>query len=259
MGVKTLLCLSASGVADRIRLLVAGRKLAQTAGRHFGMAWLRNHDCGADFDNLFEMQDSSVTDKMPEAIASCYFDGYTWSRMPWEFVERQIRACEADHITLHSFADDQPHDFWNHGIQFACPIIDAASEWCSRHLPLRGHMIGCHVRRTDKNPIPAIEEYRAALDALVASQKHSVIFLTTDDLEIRPLFQHWYKDRLVFFEHPAGIQRHTVVGAVEAMIELRILQQCRSLALTAQSGFSMMAIRSESTVKGQGVRVVYEQ
>jgi hypothetical protein len=245
--------------------MLAGRQLAHKIGRQFWFAWLPNHDCGAGFSDLFEMADHHVSNRMPELEASAYFDGYAWSRMPWEFTERRIAACVADHITLHSFADDQPHDFWNHGIEFSRAVRVGSAEYTGvtwGTSDFRGRfkdLIGVHVRRVEipNKPVPHVTEYFDAIDKLTADRPDFRIFLATDDLGIRPVFVHRYKDRVNYFENLCGVTRHTKQGMIDAVVELAVLSQCESLVLSGVSGFSMMAIRNgESTVKTQGVRVV---
>jgi hypothetical protein len=260
---RKLLCISHSGLADRIRLMLAGRKLAEKVGREFWFAWLPNHDCGAGFCDLFDMEDHHVSGRMPELAASAYFDGHAFSRAPWEIVERQVAACEAEHITLHSFADDQPNGFRHSGINFQQSTGDRVLAFLkdvyAKDPRLNEGLIGCHVRRTDKNPLVPLARYFAALCDLHDRYPKRPMFLATDDISVRRQFETLFAGDIFWIDN-ATVNRSSKEGMVDAIAELIVLRNCKSLVLTANSGFSMMAITNpnESTIKDMrgGVRMV---
>jgi hypothetical protein len=244
-------------------VLVSGLVVAEASGRRFRMIWPRTPACGARFGELFSNdwpvidveeldptwhalwlrsqsvrnRPDAVSDPRPElAIAS------SWWLLP---LEEPARAAERMHC-VERLVQLQP-----------IPLIrERVAEFQARHF--RPTMIGVHLRRGDfvrhrPDQVGNTLAAQTALERFLAEAPDAGILLCTDDSDsdhegrsihrerVRELFVARYGARMV--PSPARrLDRQTVEGAQDALVDLLLLRATQFVVGTAASTFSQLAV-----------------
>src|SRR5271169_2000649 len=94
---KELIAISYSGLADRIQLMLAGYRLAQTLGAKFTFIWEPTGHCGCRFDDVLTTDAFEVThDKMYHAETPL-LDA---ASMPWSYAIGVVHDWPTDVLRL---------------------------------------------------------------------------------------------------------------------------------------------------------------
>lgn len=254
---RTLTVWCPSGLANRLRVLVSGMAAAEVSHRTFRMIWPRTATCGATFGELLS-NDWPVID----------VDGVDpeW-RARW--VRSQFVRHRPDPVS-----DPRP-DLMVGSSGWLLPREDRARcielirelepipalrdrmvAFQGRHF--RPIMIGVHLRRGDfvhYRPDQAGNTFAAqtAVDRFLAEAPDAGILLCTDDAEInqrgrsipregvRELFRARYGARVVP-SPTAHLDRRTVDGPQDALVDLLLLRATEFVVGTAGSSFSDLAV-----------------
>jgi hypothetical protein len=257
---RTLTVFCNAGLVNRLRVLVSGLTLAEVSGRTFRLLWPRSPACGAAFRELFT--NSWPVDDV-EALAPAL--------EAHQVRDRGLRA------TVGLLDDPRPHivlgtSSWLvptgrtwpalrdrcaellAGIAPVPPLAERIAEFRARHF--RPVMIGVHLRRGDfyrlrpeavGNAAAAV----AAVDRFLARRPDAGILLCTDDGApdrkgarregLRELFATRYGERMVFAT-PRSLDRRTVEGVQDALVEFQLLRATQMVVGTTGSSFSHLAV-----------------
>jgi hypothetical protein len=251
---KTLVSVSVSGMGDRIRLLLAARALAPKLGREFLHVWPVNGHCGAEFTDLFKVNEPIVTPTDPWPDRGVL----DLKCKPWaEVIETLEKIRDWETVKFHCYrAPFDQHDFgtnvdfsegvWAKASQFALHMEDISK-------PFTHGTVGCHVRGGDYSwKTPNIEEYYAAVDTFGGGS----IFLATDERWVRQAFlKHYGEERMILYE-PRGYLRGDPEATIDSAVELCLLRKCGLLVLSGWSEFSRLACIHQPPAYRDGVLVV---
>ena len=258
-GTLTLFC--PSGLANRLRVLVSGRALAEASGRTFRMLWPRTPVCSAGFHELFA-NDWPVTDV--------------------DHLDRNLRAHRVTSWLPGqppvSVSDPRPDivlgvSGWLIRIDSPSALRARCAELLAELSPLtalqdqieafrwrhfRPTMIGLHLRRGDfllKRPDVAgnTREALEALDRFLEQGPDAGVFLCTDDGAkdprtgagaregVRDLIRGRYGERVVATT-PRSLDRRTPEAVQDALVDLWLLRATHRLVGTKGSSFSGLAV-----------------
>jgi hypothetical protein len=240
---KTLVATIHSGMADRVRALLAFNRLAARTGREFLFIWQANEHCGAQFEDVFHSDRPIVTpdDPWPD------IPYYEFDANPWVTLEKEVnKLSDVEVIKVKSFAVGQPYDDFGTWLKFTKEIQATADEFVINWL--HGRTLGCHIRARDKfteGVTPPLTWFTDMLDDVGSARQ---IFLASDSLEVRRALEVKYGTRLVEIQYKS-LNCAEAQGVVDAATELAILRQCKTLVLSPYSGFSRMAMRRDTLDK----------
>src|SRR5258707_10512357 len=150
---KKLIATADSGIADRISLMLASKRLADDIGCEFEFYWPVNDWGAATFSEMFMAIGFNVVDK-PEDTPLTEFEGTSW-----EEVRNVVKASADEVIKIHSFG--APY----HAEDFG-PVVALSADvryWATKFVESSGFApdtIGCHVRGTDYLwRMPRLDDY----------------------------------------------------------------------------------------------------
>jgi hypothetical protein len=239
-----------SGLANRVRALVAYQALSQVLGVDFYVDWVPNAPCDeapgslldvrpyqlvddTAFKRLREQKDVAVLSK------SIWFDiiwrSYLSDRCPWLYYARSVHAClkalrPSEDVQREVAAFSMRHDI--------------------------GAMRGLHIRHTDnvgaypfwEKNVPdfrpeRISQVEGFMDVIASSSDH--FFLSTDDAEVEKKILSRFPGRVTVFpkiyRDPIAKVRLRTSTIREALVEMILLGRCRSLIGTYFSSFSIFS------------------
>jgi hypothetical protein len=261
---RTLTVICRSGLANRLRVLVTGLALAEASGRNFRMVWPRNQVCAAAFGELF-VGDWPVTDidVFDRAWEACRIADWPSERPPvpvddprpeivilvnaWLLSPNAAatpRALVARYAALLARLEPLP------------TLAERIAEFRTRHF--RRVMIGVHLRRGDflrhrPDVVGNTAAALAAVDGFLARVPNAGILLCTDDGAVDPdtglvsregvaeCFRARLGDRVVSTA-PRSLDRRTVEGIQDALVDLQLLRATQMLVGTDGSSFSRLAV-----------------
>jgi hypothetical protein len=246
-----------AGLGNRMRAVASAVVLARAVNRDLDIVWMKRPDFNAAFDELFDSvtalqwaRRSRQTDTIRTlAAALCNrFAGVSCCVGEHDFPEiwrggidlvalarderrLLIRTCQELGRTDDALAFFKP-------IASLRERIDAiTSRFCA-------HTIGVHVRGTD-HPTARIESplsaFTAAMDSAIARDADVRFFLCTDEPSVERDFVARYRERVV--THPKTLNRNTLAGIHDAVIDLFALSRTRQILGTHWSSFSDVAAR----------------
>lgn len=112
-----------------------------------------------------------------------------------------------------------------------------------------GRTVGVHIRYTDHRT--ALWATLDALHQILNSDPKCRIFLCTDNIQIKRLFEkkypqvistpHWYTSIPGLPLHCAAARPDPILGGVEALVDLYLLAECNDLIVDTSSSFSYLA------------------
>lgn len=261
---RTLTVICRAGLANRLRVLVAGRALAEASDRTFRMIWPRTHACAAAFGELF-VDDWPVTDV--DAFDHAWEDHQVANREPDRPPVRVDDRRPHIVILVNSWllspavATTPPALVARYTALFARleplpALVARIAEFRARHF--RPVMIGVHLRRGDflryrphaaRNAGPAL----AAVDRFLTRAPNAGIFLCTDDGAVDPKtgqvsregvaeqFRARLGDRVVSTV-PRSLDRGRVEAIQDALVDLLLLRGTQMFVGTDGSSFSGLAV-----------------
>jgi hypothetical protein len=232
------------GMGDRIRLMLSAYHLAKESGRQYLYSWPLNSQMGAHFSDLF------VTPHFP--VNTCLetrVDNETFIHAPSDSkstILERLKSSQGD-VSLDSFALDCGTEGFGNLVDFKDDIKQYKEDFV-----ITSNTIGVHVRATDfSNELPPIDHYFKAIDSLALGS----IFLATDDPAIYVQFLLRYGRRIVNLPNKQPV-RNDRFDTIFAATQLWILRQCERLVLSAYSGYSGLAVKSGSLLKGRGIKII---
>ena len=251
-----------SGLSNRLRVLVSGLAVAEAAGRVFRMVWPRTPGCVAGFAELF-VNEWPVLDveTLDPAWRMLWFEHMSVRKRPkpisdplpdlvvctsWWFVDLRDPAKAAlRERSAELLAQLEP-----------IPAIrNRVAEFRARHF--RPTMIGVHLRRGDfvrhrPDRVANTGGALATLDRFLDETPGAGILLCTDDGAadpvtgrgghegVRDIFRARYGERVVHTS-PRSLDRRTIEGIQDALVDLLLLRATHAVIGTAGSTFSELA------------------
>jgi len=256
---RTLKVWSTAGLANRLKALVSGRTLAEVAGRAFRFLWTPSAGCGAPFGALFTNR-WAVDDlaELDPALEAQHVTGWALQ------IAAQLLDDPRPDIVLGTgdwlvptgrtwpALRDRCADLLNE-LTLQPPLVSRVLAFQARHF--RPTMIGVHLRRGDfhhRRPdiIGNAEAAAAAVDRFLHRHPDAGIVLCTDDGAsdgatsrregLRERFIARYGDR-VAHPMPRSLDRRSVEGIEDALVELHLLRLTHMVVGTTGSSFSGLA------------------
>ena len=263
MSEKSLTLFSRSGLANRLRVLVSGLAVAETAGRAFTMYWPRTPPCSAVFGELFSNKWPVIdVDVLDPSIASMHVDAWyepSGRQLLTDTRERIVLGLNTWVIKPGDRSTPEVGRRCNDHIRALQPIPELSERiagFKARHF--RPTMIGVHLRRGDflrhrpdvaGNTKPAMD----AVDKMLATAPDAGILLCTDDGALDPYrreteregvreaFEARYGDRVVS-PVPRSLDRRKMEAVQDALVELWLLRETAMIVGTTGSSFSGFTI-----------------
>lgn len=258
---RTLTVMCASGLANRLRVLLSGAALAEATGRRFEMYWPRTSACSADFDGLFTA---------PWAVRAVEWESHRLPNFVTDasMVPDLLTSDVRDLAFLHTgtfFAPEQhphhgPHVARSHALLDHVQPIDRLARRIHAFADgrFRPVMIGVHLRRGDfvrRQPdlVANAGQAVAAVTRMVDAQPDAGILLCTDDGGVdqesgrtvfdgvRELFVSRFGSRVVIPE-ARSLDRRDPVAIEDAVVHLWLLRQTQYVVGSAGSSFSELAV-----------------
>ncbi|MBP1464232.1 hypothetical protein EYB53_000790 [Candidatus Chloroploca sp. M-50] len=254
---RTLVVTSPHGLGNRLRPLLSGMVLAEASQRHFSFLWTRTAACGAGFHDLFknDWQVQEVTPGVVDALP-------TWPRLPDVLADDEPKltirtpywlltpSCHPAHPALMSRCAELLAE-----LQPIPEIARKVTEFQASHF--RPRMIGVHLRRGD---FTVVRRWQAnnlgssfhAVDKLLARWPDAGVLLCSDDITpensgqslpttgVHAAYQRRYGPHLIV-RRPSSLDRSTVGGVQEALVDLWLLRSVDAFVGTLDSSFSDVA------------------
>jgi hypothetical protein len=266
---RTLIVSSPGGLNNRIRVLISGIALAESAGRKFAMLWIDNPACGATFDVLFQNKWQVIhISALPAEPVSFHFSKWSNKRL------KLLLEDSRQHITLRSYSwFIMPEGKTAYAsIQRRClqllnelqPIESILTRIESfRAVHFSPTMIGVHLRRGDFNRCrPHFCQNTSmafrVVDRFLEYDPTAGILLCTDDGAVDPktgkpttaegvhaMFVERYGKRVVC-SAPRSLDRQTPEAVQDALVDLWLLRSTNYFVGTYGSSLSGMAVVGRS-------------
>jgi len=258
---KELICHSASGMCNRITVLVSGLALAEETGRKFTMFWPKTSTCNCSFSDLFtnklniieEETDINLFMQHNASKGKTDFLQYTDKILKitsnsWLFNEEYSHHARLRSRTKEIFCELEP----------VSHIQDKVSK--IKNEQFTKQTMGMHLRRGDYRVLAPKHIYNTNLalkDATRFLNKYSGsrIFLSTDDDAKNPFnskvlikkegvvdkFKNKFGDRC-FTSNPSSLDRDSSKSIQDALVDLLLLRETDFFIGTRMSSFSLLAI-----------------
>ena len=260
-GPRTLTVMCASGLANRLRVLLSGAALAEATGRRFQMYWPRTAACSAGFDRLLTAPWTVRTvERESHRLPTFVTDAST---LP-DLLTSDVRDLAYLHTGSFFAPEQHPHHapcvVRSHALLESVQPVDllasrirAFTEACFRPL-----MIGVHLRRGDfvrRQPdrVANTEQALAAVERIVDTHSAAGILLCTDDGGVdqesgqtvsdgvRERFISRFGSRVVVPD-ARSLDRRDPVAIEDAVVHLWLLRQTQFVVGSAGSSFSELAV-----------------
>lgn len=236
---KELIAVSYSGLADRIMMLLAGRKLAEDMAAKFTFIWPVNASCGAKFEDVLMAASISVWNEDYAPVVPFLHA----NDMRWKDVVGAVGAWTAtNRLKLCAYPKEfyMPDFGLGKLIDFRPWIRSKADAFAGGHFD-DDATIGVHIRARDMaDQTPLISDYEFRVREFRA-KTNSKVFLATDC----PIVRKWFTSLVpnVVTYPSRTFDRSQGMAVEDAAIELALLRKCKRLVLSGYSGFSRMALR----------------
>lgn len=237
---KELICISYSGLADRIMMLLAGRELAARANWKFTFIWPINTSCAASFNAILRTMPGFQF--AVDHVGEDYAPGVPFLHahdMPWPEVQEVVNNwTHSDKLKLCAYPKQFDMEDFGQVIDFSFPVQTQASEFAMNHFD--DGTIGVHIRARDMaDQTPLIGDYEFKVRQL-REKTNGKVFLATDCPIVRKWFTSVVPDVVTFPSRT--FDRSRPEATIDAAIELALLRKCKRLVLSGYSGFSRMAL-----------------
>jgi hypothetical protein len=239
-----------SGLANRLRALVAYQALSRLLEKDFYVDWVPNAPCDEAVSTLIDVENFKFLDdkgfntlqenkNVAVLSKSTWFDivwlTYLSDRFSWEEYARSVRACLD---SLHAASD----------------VTDDAKRFLQRFDVRNLH--GLHIRHTDnlgaypswqKNAPDFRTERISQIDGFESLIRASSnrFFLSTDDKHVEDRLVTLYPEQLIvypkIYRKPIAKVRIRTSTIREALIEMVLLGSCRHVTGTYFSSFSVFS------------------
>ena len=254
----------AGGLANRMKAMAAGRRLAEQCRGRLDMIWFQDWGLGCRFDDLFAplpplpgggtLREASLSDLLlrdrprrrnlwlPRLFERLSYDVCLDER---EVTRRNLAGfdfatlCRGRRVWLSShiffITLDIPDDIFD---EFR-PLPQLEAEIGRRRQALGNNVVGVHIRRTDN-----VESIRQSPTELFVQRMRqesadTVFYLATDSEAEKATLRGIFGPRIVTSESRA--ERGTLQGMRDAVIEMYLLSRTRRILGSAASTYSRTA------------------
>jgi hypothetical protein len=241
------------GLGNRIRSIVAGKRIAKHLGIPFGIIWsMDTYHCFCRYERLFSTPQCFLTE---ECLYQTPFLHYSPSKSPTRIPLKKLTYFVAEENFFYLDSDENviwgakdPYRARNPVLagelqeQFDSLIPSKKIKERVDSFPL-GNCIGVHIRREDNrysNLYCHDNEFKNAIDD-VLSHMDLPIFLVTDGIESRNFIRREYPNRVI--EYPTrSFSRGSSEEAIEdALIQILLLARTSVIVRSNSSTFSQVA------------------
>lgn len=260
------------GLANRMRAILSGLKLAQNTECDMEIVWGMNSECRCHPSVLFDLHEFGniriivpnglmfnllyqIPRKKNLYLSSLfrrlrYFRSYHLydDSIKSEIIEQSLRQGDIIISSGLQFADF-PWDFYN---RYFHPTARIEEIVASKVADFSG-MVGVHIRRTDNELSirhSPLEKFEDAISEILVQDPSTRFYLATDDFAVRERLSNRFGNSILYSAVPAD--RNSAEGIVEAWSELQVLSRCRSLLGSYWSSFSECA----SYIGGIPLRII---
>lgn len=225
-----------AGLANRIRALVSGICLAEDYQFPLVIHWSLDHACGAPFEALF---DPLCLPPFVKVISLPLLKAFPC--LSSEDLEHVKKVWDKKlPLTLKSYGHFHTTDMvrWIRHLKSLQPTKQILQLLQNRLPPFEpDRFIGVHIRRTDNEKAILASPFSSFLTRL--EKEDGFFIVATDDLDVRAELLDKFEGRVWF---PSQIvNRNTVEGIQEAMIDFLALSSCRRILGSMHSSFNEMA------------------
>lgn len=250
------------GLGNRLRTIASVYTFAKNNGYSLEILWQREICLNARFDTLFE---SPADLKIRDANIINFFTHnkpYRYNlRLPLLFdkIFKRNTAYYLDKFRLKEFTHKFPitvlslevqDEIWPLS-QLFIPKADIRKiiydvigrdpiEGSANH-DNDGHLIGCHIRRTDNvqsTNISSLDKFESRFAELSKDTRNKV-FLATDDNEIKDYLKNKYGSLIITYD--STLSRKSAKGIRDAVVEMWCLALCDVILGSYWSSFTDMA------------------
>jgi hypothetical protein len=242
------------GLCNRLRALVGYKTLSTLRGVPFYLHWKSNARCNAELSELFRSNffvpiDGQTVDSLAKSNEADVYTGLEWFSTIWRKHAREeiswSRFAKAARQTLLQL---QPQE----------AICRRVGEYVSSHKI--DQSVGIHIRNTDnlkfyqrwaglrrgvfdQEAVSKLEAFTRVI--LENANSGSGCFLATDDPVLEAMLLKTYGSALSVFPkkyvNPDGLSSIRTTPIEDALTELLLLSQCRSVVGTYYSSFSKLS------------------
>lgn len=260
------------GLANRMRAILSGIKLAQDTGNEMEIVWGMNSECRCHPSILFDLEKfENIRFIIPDIFRfnlkyeiprkknlyiSSLFRKIRYSAS-YNFVECSLEpeaiadSLRDGDVIISSGLEffDFPQDFYN---RYFHPT-DQIKKIVAAKVPDFTRMVGVHIRRTDNElsiKHSPLEKFENAMSEILEQEPTTRFYLATDDSEVRERLTRVFGSRILQSGLPAD--RNSAEGIIEAWSELLVLSRCNSILGSYWSSFSECA----SYIGGIPLRII---
>jgi len=257
-----------AGLSNRLLALASAMGLAEDLNMRGGvrMVWVQDYGLNAPFDALFEITDARLAPapkaltrlaKLRNAINKNYrprgWDLYKhnfWTTLSLAlYPDRHVRSY-SDKSAKTWFASARAYIASNyrfyetrfHNLSFLRPIpsIQAKIDACKKRLDFE-NLVGAHVRRGDhiSQHLNPDEKFFTRMQRAVDENPAVQFYLASDDQVIKDKLKAKFGERVV--ARDAHLARDDAEGMQEAVVDLYLLAEAKSVIGSAGSSFSDLA------------------
>ncbi len=258
------------GLGNRITVLHSSIELAKDINaKKIMILWLKNDECGCDFDDLFDGLDyqySVISFNLGWGRYKDLLNQHDFFRIAnkllcnlrysfWHIIfKRNAIDTSQNVITSEQRTEYQKklkgkyhyaqtyRDFYGRyscdGVIFNSKIVDAADIVCKNN----PNYVAMHIRRTDNAlsiKTSPTELFEAKVQELLSKDNKCRIYLATDDTKLYRKQKKLYPYNII--DRNVQLNRGDVSGMKDALLELLICAKAHKLYGSANSSFSMIA------------------
>lgn len=248
------------GLANRMKAIAAGLRLAEAVDSQLHIIWFANKDLNAKFCDLFLPIDSSrvtVTEGSKWTGLSLGRPrlGNVWVPAAYRMINHS-RFMNVKTVTRHMDEGDFDFTAWarGHNVWLATcvyfwgePIPDDAFDIFHPQADLQREIdrmaaqidadtIGMHIRGTDNGPSQLLSPPEAFAEYLHTLPQHVRVYLATDEASVKSDFKKEFGSRIVSMDHK--VCRDTLDGMRDAVVEMFLLARTSRIVGSGKSTFS---------------------
>lgn len=257
---KHITLIAHGGLANRMKAIAAGLRLAEAVDSQLHIVWFANKDLNAKFSDLFLPIDSPRVTVTETAKRTLYTldrprKGNLWIPAIGR-LKGHRRMMNVKTVTRHMDEGDFDFTAWARGHNVwmaACvyfwgePIPDDAFDIFRPQADLQREIdrigaqidadtIGMHIRGTDNGPAQLLSPPAAFAEYLRTLPQHVRVYLATDEATVKSNFRKEFGSRIVCMDH--AVRRDTLDGMRDAVIEMFLLARTCRIVGSGKSTFS---------------------
>lgn len=245
-----------AGLCNRLNAILSAIALKNSKQIEIELFWEESKECFAWFDNLFE----PIKDCQVKRLTNFYLKPSSKSNLFLPSLLRKFKfdaSFQGQKISNSKFLlqnEDLGVVYISSTNRF-CPLTITSN--LSRYFVPLPHIqkkiesvtsqysrntIGVHIRRTDN--IAAIknsplEKYIEAMNQALSKESETCFYIATDDPNIKNELNEIYTGKIITYD--ATLNRNTLVGIEDAIVELWCLASCKRIIGSTHSTYSEFA------------------